>query len=153
MDVKFFGTRGSVPIANEKSVKTGGNTTCLRVDSVCLPADMWWVLDSGSGFVPLCGEALAAKVKNVQISYTHWHHDHTQGLPLGPLTFIKPIPITCWGPVDGGYGPREVLTALMKPPFFPVDFKRVASHFSFRKLENPDTAVILVHPEGGEVGS
>jgi ribonuclease BN (tRNA processing enzyme) len=149
MNVKFFGTRGSVPIANPGSVKTGGNTTCLRVDSQCLPEGMWWVLDAGSGFVPLCTEALIAKVRSVNISFTHWHHDHTQGLPLGPLTFIKPIPLTIWGPVDGGLGPREVLTALMRPPFFPVDFKRVASHFAYKKLEHPDTEVILIHPEGG----
>ncbi len=149
MEITFYGTRGSVPIANKDSVVMGGNTTCISINSQCLPEKMWLVVDAGSGFVPLCAEALKSGVKSVQIFFTHWHHDHTQGLPLGPLTFIKQIPIVCWGPVDGGMGPREVLTTLMKPPFFPVDFKVIGSHFTFKKLEYPNTKVVLIHPEGG----
>jgi ribonuclease BN (tRNA processing enzyme) len=149
MEVTFYGTRGSVPIANQASMQTGGNTTCLRINSQCLPEGVWLVVDAGSGFVPLCFDALKAGVKQAQILFTHFHWDHTQGLPLGPLTFIKGIPITCWGTEDEGIGPREVLTASMKRPFFPVDFAEVASHFSFKRIEHPNTQVILIHPEGG----
>jgi len=149
MEVTFYGTRGSVPIANQASMQTGGNTTCLRINSQCLPPGMWLVVDAGSGFVPFCFDALKAGVKQAQILFTHFHWDHTQGLPLGPLTFIKTIPITCWGSEDEGIGPREVLTASMKRPFFPVDFAEVASHFSFKRIEHPNTQVILIHPEGG----
>lgn len=149
MEVKFYGTRGSVPIANKASTLTGGNTTCLKIASPCLPAGTLLVVDAGSGFVPLCFEALKNGVKTVQILFTHYHWDHTQGLPLGPLTFIKPIPIIIWGTVDEGIGPRDVLEASMKRPFFPVDFSEVASHFSFRRIEHPNTQVILIHPEGG----
>lgn len=149
MRVTFYGTRGSVPIANKESVETGGNTTCLRIESQCLPDGMWLVVDAGSGFVPLCGAALKGGVKSVQLLFTHYHWDHTQGLPLGPLTFIKPIPITCWGPVDEKLGSKSVLVNTMQRPYFPVDFAEVASHFQFRDIEHPNTQVILIHPKGG----
>jgi ribonuclease BN (tRNA processing enzyme) len=149
MKILFYGTRGSIPIANPQSVKTGGNTTCLRVDSACLPKDTWLVVDAGSGMVPLSFDALAAGAKSVEILFTHWHHDHTQGLPLSPLAFIKAIKLSVFGPIDHGLGPREVIEAIIKPPFFPVDFKEVGSHFSFKALELENSRVILIHPEGG----
>ncbi|MCX6740085.1 MAG: MBL fold metallo-hydrolase [Candidatus Parcubacteria bacterium] len=149
LEVTFYGTRGSVPIANRDSVQTGGNTTCLRVNSPCLPEGWWLVIDAGSGFVPLCSDALKSGVKAVIELFTHYHHDHTQGIGLGALTYMKHIPINCWGPVDGGLGPREVFEHIMKHPFFPVDFSQVSSHFTCHKLEHPNTQVLLIHPEGG----
>lgn len=149
MKVTFYGTRGSVPIANQASMATGGNTTCIRVQSECLPKGMLLVVDAGSGFVPLCKDALQEGVAEAHILFTHYHWDHTQGLPLGPLTFIKQIPLTCWGTVDEGIGPKEVLVNTMKRPFFPVDFSECASHFSFKTITHPNTKVIIIHPEGG----
>ncbi|MFC1640429.1 MBL fold metallo-hydrolase [Patescibacteria group bacterium] len=149
MEVTFYGTRGSVPISNRESVEIGGNTTCVRIASDCLPPDTWLVVDAGSGFVPLCRDALTSGVKNVHILFSHWHHDHNQGLFLEPLTFIKQIPITLWGPVENGYGPRKVIETLMKPPFFPVDFKVVGSHFTTKPIAHPDITVVVFHPKGG----
>lgn len=149
MKVTFFGTRGSVPVANPASVATGGNTTCLRIESECLPQGMWLVADAGSGIVPLAMDALKNGVKSVAILFTHYHWDHTQGLPLAPIAFIKPIPVTCYGPVDDGIGPKEMLESSMRRPFFPVDFKEVASHFTFHRIEHPSTQVIIIHPQGG----
>lgn len=150
MKITFYGTRGSVPVANKASVATGGNTTCLRIDSQCLPEGMWLFNDAGSGIVPASLDAVKNGVKSVMIAFSHYHWDHTQGLPLaGHLTFNKSIPITCYGPIDEGLGPREVLQATMKRPFFPVDFSEVASHFRCHKIEHPNTQVILIHPKGG----
>lgn len=149
LEVTFYGTRGSVPIANKESVLTGGNTTCLRVNSPCLPKGWWFVIDAGSGFVPLCNDALRDGIEEMELAFTHYHHDHTQGIGLGAVTHIQRIPITCWGPVDGGMGPREVLEHIMKHPGFPVDFSQVSAHFTCHKLEHPNTQVLLIHPEGG----
>lgn len=149
MKTTTYGTRGSVPIANKASVATGGNTTCLRIESECLPPGMWLVVDAGSGIVPLSMDALKSGVKSVAILFTHYHWDHTQGLPLAPIAFIKTIPITCYGPVDDSIGPKEMLEASMRRPFFPVDFKEVASHFTFHDIEHPNTEVIIIHPKGG----
>ncbi len=149
MKVTFYGTRGSVPIANKASVATGGNTTCLRIESDCLPQGMWLVVDAGSGIVPLAMDALKNQVKSVAVFFTHYHWDHTQGLPLAPIAFIKTIPIACYGPVDDGVGPKEMLEASMRRPFFPVDFSEVGSHFTCHRIEHPSPQVIIIHPKGG----
>ncbi len=149
MIVTTYGTRGSVPVSRPGTAKYGGNTTCLRVDSDCLPKDTWLVIDTGSGFVPLAYDALKAGVKRIIILQTHHHHDHNQGLLLAPITFIKSIPIHIYGPVQNGVGPKEVLEQVMRKPLFPVDFKQVASHFHINKFEYPGNQVFLIHPVGG----
>ncbi len=156
MEVKFYGTRGSVPIANKESMEIGGNTTCLQIKSQCLPASTMLVVDAGSGIVPFCADTLkaGAAVEKLHILFTHYHHDHTQGLPLTPFTFMKAIGITCWGPAvesNGrkGTGPKDILEGILKPPFFPVHYSKVGSHFDYRNLPYPEIKVILVHPQGG----
>jgi len=149
MKVTFYGTRGSIPVASSDKVTYGGNTTCLRIASQCLPKDHWLVVDAGSGIVPLGGEALKAGVKNVSVLFTHYHHDHTQGLLLCPLTFVKAVQLKLYGPVERGIDPSKMMKDMMKPPYFPLEYAEVSSHISGKGIEHPSGKVMLVHPVGG----
>jgi len=147
MKVKFYGTRGSVPISRNESSKFGGNTTCLRIESEAVPPRWGLAIDGGTGIVPLGTQNFG--LEKLVILFTHWHHDHTQGLPLCPLTFVKECKIICIGPVEDGMGPREVFEKIMRPPLFPVHFVEVASHFECHPIEYPHTKVIVFHLLGG----
>jgi phosphoribosyl 1,2-cyclic phosphodiesterase len=149
MKVKMYGTRGSIPVSNRECVKYGGNTTCVHVISDCIPPNESLVIDTGSGFVPLGHNGLKNGIKRYNILYSHYHHDHTQGLLLAPPTFIEGINLDIYGPEDLSVGPRQVVEALMNPPYFPVHFKQVGSRFSFKNLQFVESRVLLVHPEGG----
>lgn len=80
MKVKFYGTRGSIPVSGPDKVEYGGNTTSIQVISDCLPPGWALAVDSGSGFVPFAYDCLNNGIKNIVILYTHYHHDHTMGL-------------------------------------------------------------------------
>jgi ribonuclease BN (tRNA processing enzyme) len=149
MKVSCFGTRGSIPISRPDSIKFGGNTTCLLIGSEALPADHWLVVDAGTGIVPLGNLALKQDIKKMTILSTHWHHDHTQGALLCPMIFSKDRQINWYGPIENGIGPKQVLENLMKPPYFPVDFAEVASHFTCKAIDHPGGKVIAIHPRGG----
>lgn len=156
MKVITHGTRGSVPIANKNAVKYGGNTTCLEIQSSCLPENQHLVIDAGSGFVPygsgimkLYGKGINDREVKIHLLFTHYHHDHTQGLFISPLAFNKKVDFRLYGPVDHGVGPQEMFEAMMVPPFFPVHYNEQASHFHFKKLEFPASMVIIFHPKGG----
>jgi len=151
MKLSFYGTGGSVPISGPQRSKYGGNTTCVRVESDCLPKDMALVIDAGTGFVPLASALVKEGVKDLNVIFTHYHHDHTQGLLLGATTFVKSVENTLWGPVEHGIGTRQVFTILMQSPFFPIDLKdrRVGSHLEFRDYGDPIAEVLVVHPHGG----
>lgn len=149
MKVKFFGTRGSIPICNPKSMNYGGNTTCLRVISECIPKGWALVVDTGSGYVPLSLDLIGEKIMNVAILYTHWHHDHTQGLCLAPHTFIPKAQIKVWGPHEHGIGPVRILTNIMQAPVFPVEFVKLKHRFECNSLKHIGTQVLIVHPTAG----
>lgn len=149
MRITTYGTRGSTPIADSASVRHGGNTTCLRVESKCLPSGWGFVIDTGSGFVPLSRQFLQEQVFNMGIIYTHWHHDHTQGLFLAPHTFIPKAKMKVWGPKEHDIGPLEVFQELMKAPYFPVNYAEVQHRIKTYPLCHVGTQVLLIHPKGG----
>jgi len=152
MKVKFYGTRGSIPISDPACIKYGGNTTSLRVFSDCLKPETALAIDTGTGFVPLSRDILKEKsINEVTVLFTHYHHDHTQGLLLSPLIFIKNLRLNLYGPLDGGVGPKRLLENLMRPPYFPVHFKEVSSHITCKSIEFPKTIIMLFHPKGSRI--
>lgn len=152
MKVKAWGTRGSIAVANSRSVKAGGNTTCYEIKSECLPSGIHLMVDAGTGFVPAgcsyLNEIASGNLRYVLL-FTHYHWDHTQGLTLAPPTFIEQVPMDLYGPVDEGFGPEEMVKYMFRRPFFPVDAKGVIHKMKFKALDAFDVHVILIHPKGG----
>lgn len=149
MEVTFFGTRGSSPVAGPEYIGFGGNTTCLQIESGCLPQNCGLVIDAGTGFLPMSSVLLKRGIMALTVLSTHYHHDHTQGALLSALTFSKGVRIAWYGPEEDGIGPAQMLAHVMKPPYFPVDFAEVASHFACKGISHPSCKVIAIHPEGG----
>jgi phosphoribosyl 1,2-cyclic phosphodiesterase len=149
MQLKFYGTRGSIPVAGPQCTRYGGNTTCVKVDSPCLPPGVWLVIDAGTGIVPLSWDFARAKASAITILLTHFHHDHTQGFPLTHLPYAKQIPVDFYGPYEHGIGPRQAYQTMMQPPYFPVHFKEIASHIHCHNIGFPNSHVIVVHPRAG----
>lgn len=149
MRITTYGTRGSTPVSRPDTVRFGGNTTCLRIESECLPPGVAFVVDTGSGYFPLSQQLLKEGIMNVAVVYTHYHHDHTQGLLLAPHTYIPKANVEVWGPSEHGEGPREVMQDIMRAPHFPVDFKKVAHRFKCHGLQHIGTQVLVIHPVGG----
>ena len=81
MKVEFHGVRGSLPIPAKNFLEYGGNTTSIEISS----KDFQLIIDAGSGF------------RNIQIReetptfllFSHFHHDHLQGLPFNSALFSK----------------------------------------------------------------
>jgi len=148
MEVTVYGTRGSTPGQPRGSQRYGGNTTCLRVESPCLPKNFALAIDAGSGFVDLSKDVAKEKIFNLGVIFTHYHHDHTQGLFLAPHTYMgKHVPV--WGPYEHNEGPEEVLEKLMRRPLFPVEFEGVKDRFDCKPLRHVGTQVLIFHPEAG----
>ena len=76
--LQFWGTRGSVPGFDNKSIYYGGNTSCV---SITVNETSTIILDAGSG-IRKCGEWLKNKNHSIIICLTHLHWDHIQGFPF-----------------------------------------------------------------------
>jgi phosphoribosyl 1,2-cyclic phosphodiesterase len=116
MKVTVWGTRGSQAAPGPDTVRYGGNTSCVEVETV---ADARVVLDAGTGLRRV-GLALEPEVRRVDILLTHLHMDHIQGLGFFTPLFRRGFEVHIWGPGSATDNLRRRLTRYMSPPLFPV---------------------------------
>ena len=87
MQVRFWGTRGSIPKCGPQILRYGGSTPCIEV---LTDAGTLIVIDCGSGGHGL-GQSLQGAGRgsrgHLLISHTHW--DHIQGLPFFAPFFVQ----------------------------------------------------------------
>lgn len=138
MRVRVWGVRGSVPWATAESIGHGCNTPCIEVRDDATGALL--VLDAGSGIVGL-GHSLGRAPHPVPILFTHYHWDHTQGLPFFAPFYEPGWELSIWAPMLDGVS-REWVETIFESPYFPVPFVQ---------LPNRPT-VTLVHPGTVEFG-
>jgi len=87
MKATFYGVRGSIPTPGQTTIRYGGNTTCIHVES---QHNDDYILDAGSGIREL-GNTLMAKRKgkvNAKLYITHNHLDHIQGFPFFTPAYV-----------------------------------------------------------------
>ena len=96
MRVRFFGTRGSIATPGPHTLRYGGNTSCIEVQS---RAGTLVILDMGTGATVL-GRELTARGEpsrgHILISHTHWDHifwaTFRSRLSVGHLRATRPPP-------------------------------------------------------------
>jgi phosphoribosyl 1,2-cyclic phosphodiesterase len=156
MKVKFWGTRGSIPVPGKDTIEYGGNTTCLEIT---LEGGKTVIVDAGTGIRPL-GRHLSASEGDVDIHLliTHIHWDHVVGFP-----FFEPIyEPTSKISIDGFHtcmkGLRTPFENKMGDGFWPIRFEDLKADIRYLDTlsHGPlyiDDAVIdtihLQHPQGG----
>lgn len=148
MKVTTFGTRGSIPVSGLQYAKYGGRTTCIGIESECIPKDTGLCFDQGSGAIPFATQLLGKGIKKIATLFSHTHHDHIQGIPMVPHTHVG-TEVRFWGPKEGRQGPLEMMRRLMSNPDFPVDFAKVEHRFKCTPLLSIGTQVLVIHPKAG----
>lgn len=119
MKVRFWGVRGSIASPGPKTVRYGGNTTCIEIRT---DNNELIILDAGTGIFPLSQNLLAELpvTANVLISHSHW--DHIQGLPFFIPNFIPGNTLRLHGGFDpvSGKGIEQVMAVQLQYSYFPV---------------------------------
>ena len=80
LKIKFYGTRGSIPVCERNFQEFGGNTTCIAIEA----DGMISVLDAGTGIRNLGRDIMQRELfqNRITIAFSHFHWDHIQGLPF-----------------------------------------------------------------------
>ena len=129
--------RGSIPTPGSKTVRFGGNTSCVEVRD----GNQIIILDAGTGLRAL-GRTLLVEFKNqplnITLLLTHTHWDHIQGLPFfGPIYNSR-----CRLRIVGCEGARKglvnILTGQMESTYFPVPFDKLPSNIEVVELKRLD---------------
>jgi phosphoribosyl 1,2-cyclic phosphodiesterase len=156
MEIRFWGTRGSIPAPSPHTLEFGGNTTCVEV---VLLNGQRVVIDGGTG-LRLLGQHLIEKKDpcHFHLLLTHGHWDHLLGIP-----FFEPIYRESTKVIVDGWPPAfqamtRVFDSHMGDGFFPVAFDHLKARIDY--LNNVVSgpldldgvlieAIRLNHPQGG----
>src|SRR6266571_4286808 len=137
MEVRFWGTRGSIPTPGSHTVRFGGNTSCVEVRTA---EGHIFIFDCGTGARPL-GEALMAPPVapvSASILFSHTHWDHIQGFPFFAPAFEPRNTIAVYGPEGGRRSLHDTLARQMELSYFPVELSQLPATLSYTDLGEGD---------------
>lgn len=142
--VRFWGVRGSYPTPGPKTIRYGGNTSCVEIQA----GEHTIILDAGSGIIQL-GEHLLQQnqdgLLDLSVFFTHAHGDHLVGFPFFMPLFEKRATLHFFGPGLGDRSIEQILLPIMSPPYFPVDLRSLPSKRLFHTIT--DRELIAWQPE------
>ena len=152
LQVKFWGTRGSIATPGRQTLRYGGNTSCVEVRS----GNSILLFDCGTG-VREAGMAMLREFQkqplhiHLFVSHTHW--DHIQGFPFFTPAYIPGNHLSIYSLRGTDKSLERIFTGQMDSTYFPVDLTDMMAEFKFIELEGSaqigDTTVrhvYLNHP-------
>ncbi len=138
MKIKFYGTRGSVPVSDPGFMEFGGNTTCLFISAIDEGADTL-IIDAGTGIRNLGKDIESGKVilgEDISLGFTHFHWDHIQGFPFFAPAYNpkSKIQISTAGKRII-HNLKDIFSAQMQSIYFPVQLENLGAQITFEKYE------------------
>lgn len=134
MKIKFWGTRGSVPVPGKDTIRYGGNTPCVEIRT---KDNHLIILDAGSGIRELGNQIFNNGYKdNIEIFLTHYHWDHIQGLPFFYPLYSNSHKISFYGISDNGSSVEDFLRKQMDYHFFPVKLDVINKNLTFNEIKS-----------------
>jgi phosphoribosyl 1,2-cyclic phosphodiesterase len=136
MRLKFYGTRGSIPICDASFQQFGGNTTCLQI--MFPDVNRINIIDAGTGLRNLGRDlrAIGHKQDQIVIALTHFHWDHIQGFPFFAQAYDpgQKITLLTLGQDQTVTNLREIFEVQMQEEYFPVQLDRMGATFEFLQI-------------------
>jgi len=136
MRLKFYGTRGSIPICDAGFQQFGGNTTCFQVTFT--DTNRIAIIDAGTGLRNLGRDlhAIGHKQEEIRIAFTHFHWDHIQGFPFFVPAYDpgQKITLLTLGRDQTVSNLREIFEVQMQSEYFPVQLDHMGAKFEFLQI-------------------
>jgi phosphoribosyl 1,2-cyclic phosphodiesterase len=135
--LRFWGVRGSIPTPGPGTVRYGGNTSCVTVETPLVPGSPIFILDAGSGIREL-GLALMREKRlplTAHLLLTHTHWDHIQGFPFFVPAFIPGNRVTVYGSAGTDNELVEALEGQMLYRYFPVSLDKLGAALDFHHVD------------------
>ncbi|MGF1499710.1 MAG: MBL fold metallo-hydrolase [Elainellaceae cyanobacterium] len=129
--IRFWGVRGSIACPGERTVRYGGNTSCVEM----LVGNHRLIFDGGTGLRGL-GQALLREMPlQASMFFTHSHWDHIQGFPFFVPAFVPGNRFDIYGAIaPNGSTIEQRLNDQMLHPNFPVPLQNMFAELNFYDL-------------------
>lgn len=133
--VKFWGTRGSIPVSGPQFARYGGNTSCVEMQC----GGHRLMFDAGSG-LHAAGEFLRHRqLGHIDLFFTHSHYDHVIGFPFFRPIYDNDTTLAIWsGHLAGAMTTKQMIKGVMHPPWFPAPLEICRAKFAWHDFATGD---------------
>ncbi len=136
MKLKFYGTRGSIPVCDAGFQEFGGDTTCLQI--AFTDTNRIAIIDAGTGVRNLGKDlrVIGHKQDQIVIAFTHFHWDHIQGFPFFAPAYdpSQKLTLLTIGRGQTVTNLREIFEVQMQSQYFPVQLDHMGANFEFLQI-------------------
>ena len=132
MELRFWGVRGTLPIPGARTLRYGGNTSCVSLE---VPDSPLFIFDAGTGIKALGDDIMrngGSSAGIILISHPHW--DHINALPFFAPLYAAGHDYQILGPSQDTVGIRDVVERQMDKVHFPITSAELRACLSFRNL-------------------
>jgi CheY-like chemotaxis protein len=131
--VSYWGVHGTLPVPGQRTLRRGGNTSCVSVE---IGGEPLYIFDCGTGIKGLSDRIMAmpARRATVRIFLSHPHWDHINTIPFFAPLYVKGNQVEIFGPYQGDLTIEPVVSAQMEGVYFPVTIREFAAHIRFHDL-------------------
>ncbi|MCW8971573.1 MAG: response regulator [Rhodospirillales bacterium] len=153
MELTFWGVRGTLPVPGERTLRYGGNTSCI---SLRFPKGQLFIFDAGTGIKNLADSLMKRRLTplSAKIFISHPHWDHINALPFFTPLYIPGNEFEILGSAHGDVSLREMISAQMDGVYFPITLKEFGARVYFHDLREEElvidgikvTTKLLNHP-------
>ena len=152
MKLIVHGCRGSIPISTPETNIYGGNTSCYEL----IFNDFQLIFDTGTGFRHVNFDDL----KKTIIFYSHWHHDHIQGLAFNSGLFNTEKKIYITSALNDSNESKKIIQSYFSGFYFPIQLTKILTNLKFVELydlqkkftEDFKIEFLKLNHPGGSVG-
>ena len=133
MKLITHGCRGSIPNPSKEMLKYGGNTTCFELNM----DDFQVFFDTGSGFQ----NAVLDSNKQIIIVFSHFHHDHLQGLAFNKYLITAEKKTFICSALVNAEKLNKIIRRYFSGDFFPLDLFENLDNVTFSNFTDVQTMV------------
>lgn len=134
--LKYYGTRGSLPVPGRDTIKYGGNTACVKI----VTGSTIIILDAGSGLRILGKELLQSEFGNgrgtAHIFFSHAHWDHINGFPFFSPAYIPGNKFFLYGSEKSNSSLKQILSQQQNSVNFPVGLNEMSADLNFIRVDD-----------------
>ena len=133
MKLITHGCRGSIPNPSKEMLRYGGNTTCFELSM----DDFQVFFDTGSGFQ----NAVLDNNKQIIIVFSHFHHDHLQGLAFNKYLITAEKKTFICSALVNAEKLNKIIRRYFSGDFFPLDLFENLDNVTFSNFTDVQTMV------------